>query len=120
MPVAVNPAKPEDYVFEEDKEKEDAPTFRLVPLRSTDLSKVLSVAEYDKDGELKLTSDLSVEATKYGLSGWKKFFFDDGKPVPFYPGKRKMNVDRLILKDVVELGTRVLELSELIEKTKKN
>lgn len=104
---------PFEHIVEADKDAPEKTVFKLRPL---------GAFEYMQAGEIINTrsrAECFEFVLKTALLGWSHFVDGDGMEVKF-SRKQTENLERLTLRQVVELANRILEASVLDENERKN
>lgn len=103
----------EEYTPEAEREEESPATFTLRPLDGENWVKVMS--HYNPDTQ-RITGDGIYQAARLGLEGWNNVNDHRGKPLKF----SSLNIRKLPGDLVIELGQRVIEISDQSGDQEKN
>lgn len=131
MPIAIT-TEPQEYVLKAERELpvEKQTVFLLKPLsaraqmRIQDRAKQSATETVTVDGKeypaLENRFEVAYERVLASLTGWRNFYYPDGKEVTFDPRDRECNLDKIELIDLFELSLAIDKLSSLDEGAVKN
>lgn len=118
MPTALSRLEPTWYILESEREDKNATEFSLKPLSGLEFMRVAELVKVNREGGVELNAVACDEILRWGLKGWRRFFDEEGAPVPFSK-TFDTNISRLPNSAITELAWEVLLRSQLSEAAKK-
>lgn len=118
--IAIDPVANIDFVPESEKRKKEPTTFIIRPLKESEKIDAVDGINPNEENKVQLTPSFFMKLLLKTLSGWKNFKDSSGNPVSFNSRNPKMNIDRIPMEIITEMGQQVMLISNFTEKERKN